>query len=270
MLWDRLFPNPTYPPGILLGFLWVGGPILLLLVWLVIKQFWHPDWMQLGAVIFILGTFAVLGMIISVKIGGGSNLHNLDLFWVTVTLLSGWIFRKLLADGLAGLQVSKSVLAVFCLAVVIPATTLIQYGKPLVIPEEFFVTSSLQKINEEIVKAKDSGEILFMDHRQLLTFGYVKDVPLVADYEKKVLMDQAMSGNKAYFDGFYEDLKNHRFSLIVTEPLQRTIVFESDDRNFGEENNVWVYWVSRPLLKYYQPLVTHDEVGVQLLVPREN
>ncbi len=108
-----------------------------------------------------------------------------------------------------------------------------------------------------------------MDQRQLLTFGYVKDLPLVADYEKKLVMDQALSGNQIYFDAFYADLQKHRFSMIVSEPLRKSMADE-EIRNFAEENNSWVYWVSRPLLKYYKPKVTYDEVGVQLLVPREN
>jgi hypothetical protein len=82
-------------------------------------------------------------------------------------------------------------------------------------------------------------------------------------------MNEALSGNQAYFDGFYEDLKNHRFALIVSEPLRKSMANE-EIRNFAEENNAWVYWVSKPLLKYYKPKVTYDEVGVQLLIPREN
>jgi hypothetical protein len=269
MLWDRLFPNPTYSPGILLGYLWVGGPILLLLVWLFIKRLWKPNWMQSAAILVVVGAFSVIGIIISVKIGGGSNLHNLDMLWLTITLLAAWVFRDWLDNGLPGLREIKTVLAVFCLAVVFPATTMIQYGQPFGVPNDFFVTSSLDKLKTEVAVASKVGEVLFLDQRQLLTFGYVKGVPLVTEYEKKLLMDQAMSGNEAYFNGFYEDLKNHRFSLIVSEPLRKSMADESI-RNFGEENNAWVYWVSKPLLKYYKPKVTFDEVGVQLLVPREN
>ena len=45
------------------------------------------------------------------------------------------------------------------------------------------------------IKPNFSGEVLFMDQRQLLTFGYITDVPLVPDYEKKVMMNEALSGN---------------------------------------------------------------------------
>jgi len=269
MIWDRLFPNPTYAPGILLGYLWVGGPIILLLVWLLVKHIWKINWMQSATLLFLLGTFSIIGITISVKIGGGSNLHNLDILWLTLTMLSAWVFRDWLSRGLPGLRENKSVLAIFCLAMLFPSTLMIQYGQPFGVPNDYFVNSSLQKLNDEVDTAKKKGEVLFLDQRQLLTFGYVKDVPLVSEYEKKLVMDQALSGNQAYFDAFYEDLKNHRFSLIVSEPLRKSMADESI-RNFGEENNAWVFWVSRPLLKYYKPKVTFDEVGVQLLVPREN
>ncbi len=269
MLWDRLFPNPTYSPGILLGFIWVGGPLLLFLIWLRVKRLWNPNWMQTAALTVILGAFAILGLIISVKIGGGSNLHNLDLLWLTMAVLAAWIFRDWLDRGLPGLYEFKSLMAVFCLAIIFPTTTMIQYGEPFGVPNDFFVTSSLEKLEKEVTEASKKGEVLFMDQRQLLTFGYVKNIPLVADYEKKLLMDQAMSGNQAYFEPLYKDLENHRFSMIISEPLRKSMADESI-RNFAEENNSWVYWVSRPLLKYYKAKVTYDEVGVQLLVPREN
>jgi hypothetical protein len=271
MLWDRMLPNPTYAPGILLGYLWVAGPVILLLAVLILQKIWNPNWLQKSALVFIIGGFTVAGLIVSVKIGGGSNLHNLDMLWVTLALLSAWVFRDWLDRRLPGLYdvKVKSVLAALCVACLFPTTSMIQYGEPYIVPGQYFVDSSLRKLNAEVQLAKTKGEVLFLDQRQLLTFGYVKDVPLVAEYEKKLVMDQALSGNQMYFDGLYKDLQNHRFSLIVTEPIRKSMADE-DTRNFGEENNAWVYWVSRPLLKYYKAKVTYDEVGVQLLVPREN
>ncbi|HEX7557293.1 MAG TPA: hypothetical protein VF338_11755, partial [Leptolinea sp.] len=269
MLWDRLLPNPTYSPGILLGYVWVGGPILLFLAWMIVKRFWKPNWMQGASLAVIIGGFSVVGLIISVKVGGGSNLHNLDLLWLTLALLSAWVFRDWLDRGLPGLYDVKTVLVLLCLVMVFPTTSMIQYGEPYGAPAEYFVTSSLKKLQAEVDNAKVKGEVLFMDQRQLLTFGYIKGVPLVAEYEKKLVMDKSLSGSQVYFDAFYKDLQNHRFSMIISEPLQKAMADESI-RNFAEENNSWVYWVSRPLLKYYKPSVTYDEVGVQVLVPREN
>lgn len=267
-IWERLFPNPTYAPGILLGYFWVGGPLLLFFIWMIVRHFWKTNWMQNISLVVIIGTFSVIGIIISVKIGGGSNLHNLDMLWMTMVMVAAWVFRDWLGRGLPGLSQNKTLIAIFCVALVFPTTTMIQYGEPFKIPGEYFVTSSLEKLKAEVAEAKENGEVLFMDQRQLLTFGNVTDVPLVAEYEKKLMMDKAMSEDKEFFDGFYEDIQSHRFSMIVTEPLRKSMADEST-RNFAEENNFWVYWVSRPILQYYKPKVTYDEVGVQLLIPRE-
>jgi hypothetical protein len=105
-----------------------------------------------------------------------------------------------------------------------------------------------------------------MDQRQLLTFGYVTGVPLVPEYEKKMLMNEALSSNAAYFRPFYADLANHRFALIISDPLRTPI--KDSSYQFGEENNAWVTWVSNPVLCYYQEEDTHKEVGVELLVPK--
>ena len=107
-----------------------------------------------------------------------------------------------------------------------------------------------------------------MDQRQLLTFGYVVDVPFIPEYEKKYMMDQALASNAAYFQPYYSDLAAHRFALIVTEPLH--IGLKGQEGIFAEENDLWVIWVSRPTLCFYEPVFTDRTVDVQLLVPRQD
>ena len=81
-------------------------------------------------------------------------------------------------------------------------------------------------------------------------------------------MNQALSGNAAYFEGFYADLASQRFSLVITEPLRTPI--KDSSYQFGEENNAWVNWVAAPVLCYYEPLTTIKAVNVQFLVPNKN
>jgi hypothetical protein len=132
-------------------------------------------------------------------------------------------------------------------------------------PTQAEVDGALELIRLEAEKAGSQGEVLFIDQRQLLTFGYVTSIPLVADYEKKVLMNQALSGDGAYFKKFYEDLAARRFSLIISEPLRTPI--KDSSFQFGEENNAWVKWVAAPVLCYYTPSKTITTIGVQLLIP---
>jgi hypothetical protein len=136
---------------------------------------------------------------------------------------------------------------------------------PDTIPSDEDTQQALNKLRNA-VQAASSGEILFMDQRQLLTFGYIENVPLVPDYDKKLLIDTAMSENAAYFEAFYKDLAAQRFSLIITSPINRRL--DKEEGHFAEENNAWVKWVTRPLLCYYQPLDILKKVDVELLVPQ--
>lgn len=278
LLWYRLFPNATYQAGILGGLAQATGPLLVVLVWLIISRRWRLDPLQLVATGGVLAVTLVAGLVASVKIGGGSNLHNLDMFLITLV----WLLMLYLDQAGAleegkrdGEAVSRAAILdwpiwvkgwvlVASLLLVWPHYSAIQR---LVLPRQDEIGRSLDQLRAQVTGAMSHGEVLFMDQRQLLTFGYLRGVPLVPEYEKKYMMDQAMAGNTAYFQSFYADLMNKRFAMIVSEPL-----FESYDDAFdpfGEENNAWVKWVSEPVLCYYTPAKTYKPFRVQLLVPRE-
>jgi hypothetical protein len=134
------------------------------------------------------------------------------------------------------------------------------------LPNAAVTSASLEQVREAVVDAQEQGEVLFMDQRQLLTFGFVEGVMLVPEYEKKRMMDEALSRNADYFADFYRDLSARRFALIVSSPLRTPI--KDSEYGFGEENNAWVEWVARPILCYYEEKDTLNEVKVELLVPR--
>jgi len=140
-------------------------------------------------------------------------------------------------------------------------------GAPLDLPPQQDIEHTLRVIQTDAAEAATSGEVLFLDERQLLTFGFVQDVPLVSEYEKKYLMDQAMEGDREFFARFYQDLADKRFSLIITDPLFSQHKKDSSD-SFGEENNAWIKYIARPVLCYYEPDRTFRIIRIQLLVPR--
>lgn len=142
-------------------------------------------------------------------------------------------------------------------------------SQPLVLPSTTQSQEGLEVIRQAVDSAR-GGEILFIDQRQLLTFGEIVDVPLVADYEKKRMMDMAMANDSDYFYQYYKDLKAHRFTLIVTEPLVVNYQTKDYEYGFGDENNAWVTWVTIPTLCYYEPIETDRLNNFQLLVPRSN
>lgn len=262
LLFYRWFPNSTYGEGILLGILIAILPVLICLLWLVIQKHWLLDVWQKIALAAALVVFFGMGAIASIKIGGGSNLHNFDLFLTTLMLVSVIAF---IAVYQKGLKLSQGLMAVILVAAILPGWFAFQGGNVSNQPSEAFTRQTLQSIQKLVDQYKPKGEILFIDQRQLLTFGAIKGVDLVPDYEKKYMMDQAMGGNSVYFEGFTKDISTQRFALIISD-IQKTKK-QTQDRAFSEENNAYVTWVSRPLLKYYQPILIVPEFGMELLVP---
>ena len=96
LLWDRLFPNPTFAPGILWALVWVALPFIVLIVILNLQKNWRTNWLQNLALLTIAGVFLVVGIIASVKIGGGSNLHNLDMFLMTLVIIASSVLVSIL------------------------------------------------------------------------------------------------------------------------------------------------------------------------------
>ncbi|MBI9046165.1 MAG: hypothetical protein JEZ06_16855 [Anaerolineaceae bacterium] len=268
LLWERLWPNATYPPGIVLGLVMAAGPLIVLLAYLIMSGRWKLDIWQKLSVLGILLAFLVVGLVVSVKIGGGSNLHNLDMFLVGLLLISALGFESRFEEWFLSLEWPPFPISFLVLAVVsVPAMQGIMQASPLQIPTSEIIDSYLSDTVEEIKQASLNGDVLFIDNRQLMTFQYITDVPLIPEYEKKFMMNKAMGSNAEYFSNFYADLKAQRFSAIVSEPLKT--YFQGETFEFGNENDFWVKWVSIPVLCYYDPVITYADVGLEILIPKE-
>jgi hypothetical protein len=262
LLWYRLFPNATYPEGVLFALALACLPVIVLLVWMIATKRWKINALQALAYSAALLVFLSGGIVASVKIGGGNNLHNLDMFLVSLAILAGLALRNVRLDTSAWPSMMRLALT---LAILLPAWAAIRSGSPLKLPPPEVSRKALENIRVQATQASQSGEVLFMDQRQLLTFGLVDGIRLIPEYEKKYMMDRAMAGDGEYFEAFYQDLARHRFALIISD-MQFKMIKDSNYA-FSEENNAWVKWVSEPLLCYYTPLRTLQNVDVQLLVP---
>jgi hypothetical protein len=156
--------------------------------------------------------------------------------------------------------------------ILIPAFMPMVKGKPLDLPGAERTEFVLNRIQAFVECAKDHGEVLFMDQRQLITFGHMGNLPLVDDYEKKYVMDKALAGDELYFSQFYEDLSSERFSLIVSE-REAVLYKENEVDSIGdsliEENNAWVKWVSIPLLARYESVADYKDAAIELFMPLE-
>src|SRR5690349_871348 len=87
LLWYRLLPNNTLGPGVLFLALMYSLPLLIVLAWWMISHRSQFDWIQKLAIWGALAGFFAIGLVISTKIGGGGDLHNLDMFLVTLLVV---------------------------------------------------------------------------------------------------------------------------------------------------------------------------------------
>jgi hypothetical protein len=290
LLLYRLLPNATYGIGILVGLLIAIGPLVAVLINYSRKRDWSLVAWQRLAIILPLLVFLVVGLVVSTKIGGGGDLHNMDMFLIALFFVAALAFRTGAGIWLQQVEPSavwlrSAVVVMLLLPAFEPLMSMrtIQPVQDLVwlraltdaepndsfdlLPSADRVEQVLGAIRSEVALARNSGEILFMDQRQLLTFGEVRDVPFVPEYEKKILMNDALGGTPHRFRSLYADLTAKRFSLIVTEPLRAPV--KDSTYQFGEENNAWVKWVVNPVLCYYEARATFKDVQIELLVPRQ-
>ncbi len=276
LLWYRLLPNPTYPLGVLPALLLATSPLL----WAVYASMrgrwrdWHP--LRIAGIASILLVLLGGGLVVSTKIGGGSNLHNLDAYLTLLLVISAWIyFARAVPDRsdsgapAPGQPAVRLQTAVVLFILLVPVYFTIFLGPVTPPADQSRLGRALDAINSAAAEAREKGsQVLLITERQLITFDTLKDVTLVSDYEKVFLMEMAMAGNPAYLGQFHQELKEQRYDLIVSEPL--AVRYKGSGKSFGEENDAWVRNVAEPILCYYEPFRTFRELKIQLLKPRNS
>jgi len=268
LLWYRLFPSKTFPLGVLPAILLVSAPLLALIGgnWLRSRADWHP--LRVLGLIGMALTLLLGGLVVSAKIGGGSNIHNMDAFLILLLVMGVSMGLGKYASE-TGVRVRAWRPWQLLLAIVfVPVIWNLDIGDPFVERNFKQAAYDLGKLNPIVQKYASQGEVLFITQRQLEVFNQVPGVRLVPDYELMTLMEMSISNNRPYLDRFEQDLKNHRFALIVADRQHKDII-DPEVYSFAEENNAWVEYVSKPMLKYYREELYFDTQGIQLLVPRK-
>jgi hypothetical protein len=267
LLWYRLLPNATYPPGILLATALASAP-LALIIFLVLRRYrqaFHPS--RLAGIFAVMAVLLVGGLVVSIKIGGGSDLHNLDAYFLMLMLCAGYAyFRGWAPEHPMDLPASRDIPVLF-LVIILPIWFILQTGGTWFTWDHGLASRLENTIRARAEQVAQGGsEVLFISQRQLLALKQV-DVPLIPAYEQDYLMEMVMSHNQVYLSRFQSDLRQQRFAMIVAEP-QVDHLYQRD-RGFSEENNLWVQDVSKPLLCYYELASQPDmEFNVSVYIPR--
>jgi len=263
LIWGRLLPNETFPLGIIPGILLVSAPLLVALYQMTrgkMKSIHPLRWVALLGILCIL---FVGGAIVSTKIGGGGDLHNMDAFIVmlSVVAMAFWANQARAENEPEPIwgQVSWSVVTA---ALLIPLWFAIRHIGFYPKYDSSITDQDIQLLQESL---QSDGEILFITERQLITFDYLHGMALVPEYEQSELMEMAMSRNQPYLENYYDDLHNRRFALVVAEDQKFT---EQKQGAFTEENVAWVRYVGAPLLCNYKPVVDLISNNIQVFEPR--
>jgi hypothetical protein len=104
LLWYRLFPNATYGTGILIGLMIASSPLAALLIYLRVSRRWKlSSWQQI-VILFAMLAFLGVGLVASVKIGGGGDLHNLDMFLIGMLFVAALAWRNGKFEGQSRLR----------------------------------------------------------------------------------------------------------------------------------------------------------------------
>lgn len=265
LLWYRWFPSDTNPIGIIPGVLLISLPLAGIVYSIASGA---PARLHPLRAVGLSGMLAILlvgGLVVSTKIGGGGDLHNMDAYLVLLGLIGTYfICERIAPDADPALQFRSMPWPLLVPMILVPvAFALLRLG-PAFTYDRAKARADLAVLGQQVESYGGSGPVLFMYERQLLTFGMVPRVPLVPDYEVVTLMEMAISGNEPYLSQFYRDLASHRFAAIVAHP--QNLGVETGD--FIEESNEWNRLIAQPMLCQYKPAITLDYSKVQILVPR--
>ncbi len=270
LIWNRLLPNPTFKLGILPAVLLVCLPGLGLLIQRA-KGMRLPalHWLRWLGLAGILSVFFLGGVLVSLKIGGGGDLHNLDgflVFWVLIagSLLSG-AYTLEEPKNLASTAESSASFWLL-MAALVPLYFMLSHAAAW-----SFMPAASQRAEVSRMQAaldlleNQPGEVLFISERQLLSFNEIQGVRVIPEYEKVFLMEMAMGDNQPYLQAFYEDLAGRRFKAIITDTISTRI--QGDSKSFGVENDAWVQKVLEPMLLEYEPVLRWNNASAHLLMP---
>jgi len=207
------------------------------------------------------------GFLVSVRIGGGNNLHNFDAFFLTLLVLVGYgVFDKITRDSQPIRPVSPAVKTILVGLLLIfplykPLSATPSYGKEV---EQAEIQRFHDRVEADVLAGKS---VLLADNPHLIAFDFWRTPPAVPEFEKVFLMEAAITNNKAYLNAYYEAIYSQVYDFISIEQLPT--YQRGHEEPYGEEFNAWVGKISEPTLCYYEVIESSDELEWDYLAPRE-
>jgi len=284
LLWYRLWPNATYSLGVLPGIALYSLPMWVVLGMALARRDIHP--LRIGMLLLGLAVLFVGGIVVSMKIGGGGDIHNMDAYGVALIIVAAHLFFGRYTPDTVVEQGRDTVVeqpreggttrqpvqfhwVVVALLVLVP----VWFAQRAQIGAVSYDKAESQAVLTELQRQVDSvnaqgGEILFITQRHLNAMNMLQSIQLIPEYEREELMEMAMAGNEAYLDQFKAEIRAQRFAMIVVDPLTANML--GSDYAMGEENNAWVRFAARQILCNYRAEQTFADDRIVIYVPQES
>jgi len=268
----KLWPNDGFV-GLLPGILLMCLPLLGVNLYTIWKNKNQLHWLRWSAIAGILLLFFAGSTLVSLRAGGGYDLHNYDSLLLLMFMCTCFFGLQAVSQD-KSVQFETAVLANYAVLSCLMAVSIIfayHPVQPTPLTRIGQSAQAIQQIDELINKySRPDHPVLFIDERQLLVYQMISKMPIYVPYDKIELMEMAMARNSAYGQKFSADIKEQKFSLIISEVLPKWLKpYEKNkfDRDWYE-NNVWVDVVSTPVLAYYTPIYTNQDLGFAIYAPK--
>ena len=252
MLWYRIFPSEAYGVGILLSILTITIPSI---IFLLLKKVSSPKSLSIFKLTIISGLLLVFlmgGLVVSAKIGGGTDMHNLDAFILLIFILVLYKFKKISNENKIDRMVSKTFLVIITLVILLPSVFSFSKIKNIKLLDYEKANTTIIKL-QEIIDSKNSNNqnILIENEQHLILFEIISGVEYNSYFEKTVLMEALMSENLPYLEEYiYKPLRDNVYTTILLESQPRNFKNQTS-QTYADENNVYYEFFTLELLKYY-------------------
>ena len=272
LLWYRLFPSSVNTLGIFPSLLICISPFICLIYFYLNGNLTKIHWLRLFILFGLMGVFLVGGIVSSVKIGGGNNLHNMDGFLILLIILCSYLYFHRF-QNLQHITPPKpfrlEVNSIFLL--VIPAIFIILALPPR---PDFKIGSDatnevakMQQMIDEYEQSSAKPGLMFFQS-QLMATGQIKNITPIPNLDNVFLIEMAISQKSEFLSSFYSDLKAHRWSVIISLPLYES--YDLSYHPFQEEQDAWQTKIANIILCYYRPAYESLDFNYGVYIPRES
>ncbi len=264
----KLWPNKGFTLGLIPGIILLSTPVIVLILTSGLRNYRKLHWIRSVVLLSILAIFFVGSTIVSLRSGGGFDLHNYDTYVLILFVVGVYWGRGAIHFDKPESEISRPLLdnRLLLLGLLsIPIFFAIR-DMPAHLPQsEQDAGHALRQVQVYIQKTDISkGPVLLIDYRHLLVYREIPPVDVYLPYEKIELMEMSMANNRPYLDQFWKDIEKQKFPLIISEKLQ--LAKQGVKSPFGNENNIWVSNVSEPILRYYQ--LVYSEGSLAIYAPK--